>query len=229
MSDTHDTMFDVACRRAAKHGHGQSKRGNHRVEIDGPYVPLWTFVGLIHRIKGTLTCYYYDREIFAIDFTNARVTDFNMLSYSVSTTNNIHAWMAVCRRMFPSVVAAWRGHWSCWTLRQGGNGRYVSNWVTGPQVDVIENLLERFVKRVPWVYEDRYGIRWFAWEKFDEPLASAFHNSSGFLSREQNWRYFDFDWDSNGEWTRRFKSDDAKRRWEQRKRKRELAQRRRAA
>jgi len=200
MSDVYDTMLGVALRRAGRHGEGASSRRNKRIKVSGPYKPLWTFVGPIHRVDGVVTCYYYNQAVFAIDFINARITNFDMTSYSLSTGANISGWRYACWRMFtfPRHIH----QYSAWMGTADGSA------------------YARFCKRAPWVHDDSRGVRWFAWELYDSALAHVYHRSRTFLGTDQNWRYFDYDWDDFGEWTRHFKNADAERRWNMRERKR---------
>jgi len=218
MSDVYDTMLGVALRRAGRHGKGNSSRRNKRIEVSGPYKPLWTFVGPIHRVEGVVTCFYYNQPVFAVDFINARITNFDMTSYSLSTGANIRGWEYSCWRMFtfPAYVRVYHS-WMCAPPpyehhQPGSDGAY-----------------DRFSCRVPWVHDDPRGVRWFAWEHYDRDLARVYHQSNAFLSGDQNWRYFDYDWDDFGKWTRHFKNADAERRWKMRERKREREARKKAA
>ena len=63
---------------------------------------------------------------------------------------------------------------------------------------------------------------------FDEALAQVYHRSCDFLREDQNWRYFDYDWDNRGDWTVKYKDDDAQRRYMQRERQRARAQKKAA-
>jgi hypothetical protein len=218
MSDVYYTMMGVALHRAGRHGKGNSSRKNKRIEVSGPYKPLWTFVGLIHRVEGVVTCFYYNQPIFAVDFINARITNFDMTSYSLSTGENIRRWEYACYRMFTFppyvyVYHSWVHTPSHYEPHQPGSA----------------DAYARFSRLVPWVHDDLRGVRWFAWEHYDSALAETYHQSNEFLRSDQNWRYFDYDWDDFGKWTRHFKNADAERRWKMRERKRERAARKKAA
>jgi len=215
-----EEMFQAACNRARRKGYGDSFRGKHKVVVEGEYRQLMTFVNLEHRINGVVTCYYYNSEIFAIDFINKRITNFKMERYSISTSRNISTWEWVFRTKYDH-ERKWHGY-SFWT---GGHEAYGAN--VGDFGKSLNTMYDRFCAKVPWVYFDGNGIHWFAWDKYDMSLASEFFESRTFLYNKQNWRYFDYNWDEQGRWTRRFKNADAEKRWHKRE-KRHLAMRKAA-
>ena len=209
-----EEMFRTACKRSAKTGHGQSERGNRMVSVDGEYRPVWTFLGIIPRLHGIITCVYYSSKIFAIDFINNRVTNFGMSGYSMSTGQNLHGWEDVCASMFPHLLEKWK-----WKYGE---------WVDRNTLPDVQTMYGRFCAKVPWIYVDKNDVRWFEWDKFDEALAQVYHRGCDFLREDQNWRYFDYDWDNRGDWTVKYKDDDAQRRYMQRERQRARAQKKAA-
>lgn len=157
---------------------------------------------------GTLWCWYYRRGVLAIDFTNEMITDFGYTDYSTTTTRNIRGWMQALRdrgiRLDDLCV------WSHFT-RNRDSGRRGQKFIVLP-------YFEEFRDRVPWrVIRD--GNAWFHWPSFNHALCQQYWDSFYFLRREQNWRYWEFAW-IDGRWDKRFLSDDAKRRWEQREKRR---------
>jgi YD repeat-containing protein len=56
-------------------------------------------------------------------------------------------------------------------------------------------------------------VWWFDWELYDSALDVEYYLSTHDLARDQNWRYYAYDWDAQGKWSKRFINDDAKRRF----------------
>lgn len=209
--DTFNQMLQTACKRARKDGRGESSRGNRKCVVDGRYDPIWTFLGIVHRIHGTVTCYYFDSAVFAIDFINERVTDFGMRGYSMTTGPNINGWESAVDKLLTLTGGKWRWNYSRWTFSNKPRKDYY--WK--PAEPTPETDFERFCKRLPWIYIDKSGQRWFLWKKYDETLAQQYDDGWTFLHNDQNWRYFEYDWDSKKgyNWVRKFKDKDAERRW----------------
>ena len=179
--------------------------------INGKYDPIWTFLGIIHRIHGVVTCYYFNSAIFAIDFINERVTNFGMDGYSTTTGANIGGWESACAKLGDCTESAWRWDYSRWTVSDEPRTSYYRRTV----MPAPATEFERFCKRIPWVDIDHAGRRWFLWKKFDKTLAQQYDDSWNFLHNDQNWRYFTYDWGTEKglNWIRKFKDEDAERRW----------------
>ena len=167
-----------------------SQNRNKRFERIGEYRPLWTFHGPVHRVKGCVTAYFYGAPIFAIDFVNKRLTDFGMRNYSMSTGQNVRSWSYKLLRIFS--LGKWQHEYGMWTQAEGD---------------------PKFRNHVDWLWRDMRSRYWFCWDKFDPDQAKSYLASTSFLRKDQNWRYFEYDWDENGLWTRRFINEDAERRW----------------
>ena len=190
--------------------HGQSSRGNRRIGFIGTYKELPSFeFGSIPVMTGKLTCWYYSSAIFSVDFDNKRITDFGMEGYSVSTDNNIYRWRDALRELLKpynerafciSSEALWSGRCR-WTSPARGGSKF------------LQVLFERFRRRAPWAYQDQNMVWWFDWELYDTDLEEVYFNSCSDLCENQDWRYYTYDWDAQGKWSKRFISADAERRY----------------
>jgi hypothetical protein len=177
--------------RAIEKG-GYAQNGNREVRIYGDIRETWTFAGPRWRLDGKIECRYYGTRILTLDLVNKEITDHGMNAYNSCTRNTISGWEDVLFDEFglrPLKYNYWQ-----WTR------------LPTPGTDYA-----RFVARAPWV---RAG--WFRWELFDSTLANAFNEGQSFLSNDQNWRWFNYDWDQDGNWSRRFINANAERRYRQR-------------
>lgn len=195
-------MLDIALRR------GQSvKASRHRrIDVEGEYRKIQTFAGECRWLNGTIVCSYYNSDIFALDTINQRVTTFGMDRYSISTQAHLSGWRAAVRGLGIVPTSA---------LYCG------SDWVAKKAHQ------DPFMARVPWCQRVD-GVNWFHWPAFDEDLAYAWGGGKYFLRQSQNWRYFTYAWNEQGEWERRFIDAEAEKRWnarERKKRKRDLSAR----
>jgi len=197
---------------------GSSHRKNRRVEFEGTFKELPSFeFGHVVIMTGKLTCWYHSSEILCVDFDKKQVTDFGMSGYSTSTTRNLHAWRAALYAVLrPSLtydfcisVEALYGS-SAWTASKS---RYHEGqgW---------RQRRERFKSQAPWNYKDANGVWWFDWELFDPALSNAYYAAGNDLAQDQAWRYYTYDWDAQGKWSKRFIDADAERRYLARKKKR---------
>ncbi len=213
MSDTHRKLILTALKK------GDARRGNYDVHKEGEYVPVWTFTGIEHIIKGHVICEYFGTPVVAIDFLKEAITDFGMDGYSVTTSQNISRWSRALHEIFPSVPdTAW------WNFQ-----RYTSYYRDVEGEPGVSSEWSRFLKRVSWVGPiDRWMLRskhpgnarWFFWRKFDKALDDLYVEGRVFLAQNQNWRYFKHDWDEKGNWVRSFINADAQRKWHARERRR---------
>lgn len=177
--------------RAIEKG-GYAQNGNREVRIIGDIRETWTFAGPWWRLDGRIECRYYGTRILTLDFENKALTDYGMHDYNTCTSNTISGWTDVLFDMFGLRRIAY--HFSQWTRPPTPNTDYA-----------------RFVARVPWA-----GDGWFRWELFDQALADTFNEGQSSLRDGQNWRWFDYDWDQDGNWSRKFINADAERRYRQR-------------
>lgn len=193
----------------------RSTRGNHSITIEeGDIEPNETFAGPKHVLNGTIVFRYHGTCILGIDFVNKRITNFGNAGYSISTDQNIASWegfvRVALRYQFPDEVRFYQG----WLPHI--SHRYKPD---DTSVAVVETMHNRFMARCPWVVRD-WQDKWFHWNLFDEKMAKQHGESAAFLHTEQNWRYFTYDWDADGNWTRKFIDADAEKRWKMREAKR---------
>ena len=177
--------------RAIEKG-GYAQNGNREVWVRGDVREIWTFGGPCWRLNGKIDCRYYGTRILTLDLENKAITDYGMHAYNSCTSNTIRGWTDVLFDMFG--------------LRKQAYGFFLWTRPPTPNTDYA-----RFVTRVPWA-----GDGWFHWEQFDPVLADQYDESQAFLRNNQNWRWFGYDWDQNGNWSRRFINADAERRYRQR-------------
>lgn len=200
-----EDAFEKMLRIAAERG-GEYSKGNRWISIQRLSLiePLF---GKFLMPKGHVICGYYSSRIFSIDFDKKLVTDYGMPSYSVSTGQNIRAWEAAFRVFFkPFLPENLLWQYSRWT----SSPRYVR-----PEANT---RFKRFTEKAPWVHVDGERVAWFYWPAWDEALANRYGDGEAFLRENQNWRYFDYAWDSAGNWTRFFLSEEARHRWTARER-----------
>jgi hypothetical protein len=174
---------------------GYAKQGNREIHVLGDVHRIWTFTGPRFRNEGRIDCLYYDTTVLSLDFVNKRITDGNWRAYNSCTKQTIAGYEDVLFGLFS--LNHFKYTYSLWTKPASPNTTY-----------------GRFVQRIPWVVHG-----WFLWEAYDERLADAFHESLRDLQKDQNWRWFDYDWDQDGNWSRRFINPDAERRFRQKEKK----------
>jgi len=206
-------MIETAIKR------GRASRGNRRVEFEGTYQVLPSFeLGNVPVMTGRLTCWYYSSPVFCVDFDNKRITDFGMIGYSVSTSNNIRHW----KHALSCILRPNKGSTLC--IPSGAIGE--SGVWTAPAKGYQDKQgwrshRERFKARAPWCYQGTGMVWWFDWELFDPALNEEYYLSIQDLARDQNWRYYAYFWDAQGKWSKRFIDDDAKRRFLARQKKKQ--------
>lgn len=171
---------------------GYAQNGNREVNVYGDVHEAWTFAGPCWRLDGQIECRYYGTRILTLDLANKAITDHGTYSYSTCTSNTIRGWTDVLFDMFG--------------LRKRATG--FSLWT---KIPALNTNYARFVARVPWT---KGG--WFHWDLFNKDLADQYDEGESFLQENNNWRWFDYDWDQTGNWSRKFINADAERRYRQR-------------
>lgn len=171
---------------------GHARNGNREVWVHGDVREILTFAGPCWNLNGKIDCSYYGTRILTLDLEKKAITDYGMYAYNTCTSNTISGWTDVMFDIFG--------------LRKRVYG--FSQWTLPPTPDTN---YARFVTHVPWVRDG-----WFHWEQFNQTLADQYNEGQTFLGENQNWRWFDYDWDQNGNWSRKFINADAERRYRQR-------------
>lgn len=183
--------------KAIKKGSARDK--NRGVTITGTLKRHATFTGPFMQLKGVIEFDYYESRILTVDFVNRRVTDHGMSSYGSDTRKTLGGYFYALACLFKADVPS--------RIRY----RY-SRWTEIPRPKTSRH---RFMQRAPWVDVDGYTV-WFRWDYYDQGLVDIYDASEAFLRKGQNWRWFEYDWDADGRWSRKFIDANAERRYRQR-------------
>jgi hypothetical protein len=149
-----------------------------------------------------IDCVYHSSTILSVDFIEKRISCFGFRNRSISTAWNLDAYIDAVSSQTKGVPDwVWR-EFEKWT-----NFRYWQDRCYTRSAElkkVIKEHRERFDP--PWLKRE-----YFYWEKFEPHIAKDFENSINFLCRDQNYRYFRFDW-TEGVWGYNFIDEAARRR-----------------
>lgn len=157
---------------------------------------------------------HYARTILTLDLTHHLIAHHGYDGYSMTTNRNIveysHA-LAEHGLLPQDVLYVWRQWTKKTPMFVGSSG--------------ADARFDEFRKRAPWCIPDDSTPRswWFHWPSFDEALADQYWGSERHLCRDQNWRYFTWEWDSAGRWARRFIGPTEEGRYQARERRRKRA------
>lgn len=183
--------------KAVKKGSARDK--NRGVTVTGTLKRHVSFTGPFMQLKGVIEFDYYDSRVLTIDFVNRRVTDHGMSSYGSDTRKTLGGYFDALACLFKADVPS--------RIRY----RY-SRWTEIPRPKTSRH---RFMQRAPWVDVDGYTV-WFRWDYYDQGLVDIYDASETFLRKNQNWRWFMYDWDEHGAWSCKFIDAKAERRYRQR-------------
>ena len=193
METPYDSMLTLALKK------GRVRRGNREVVVDGTFRRVWSLVGPVDSFEGEICCFYHGSKILTVDMTRQRMSDHGYRGYSVSTTRNLGGWLRAVNELvcddLPFSIYDY-GYWVSDKVRIGdAHLRFVNKtgWVDGP---------------------------WLRWHNYDTALAEQHRKSLVCLWRDQNWRYFTYDWDDKGAWVRRFLDAKSEKLWHDRERRR---------
>lgn len=182
-------------RKAFKKGSARDK--NRGATVTGTLKEYATFTGPFVQLKGVIEFDYYDSRILTVDFINRRITDHGMSSYGSDTRKTISGYVQ-------ALVELGKSHFP--------GMRSFTRWTSIPR---SKTSYGRFLRKAPWADWD-YGSVWFRWELYDEALVETYDASEAFLRKGQNWRWFEYDWDADGRWSRKFIDANAERRYRKR-------------
>lgn len=198
-------MLQIAIKR------GQSTRGNHQIIANGVIDWNESFLGPHPVFNGSLKFYYHSNPILGIDMVKKRVTNFGYAGYSISTGQNIDSWESYVALLFPRQFQRYLSY-ARWLPRRNdpfadGEAAYAESY-------------RRFCTWAPWIVKDAHGDKWVQWNLLDRAAIARYDEGVSFLRNDQNWRYFEYGWDDQGRWERRFKNGQAQVRWTAREKKR---------
>jgi hypothetical protein len=185
-------------KKAIKKGTAHDK--NRGVTVTGTLKRYDTLAGPFMQLKGIIEFGYYDSRVLTVDFVNRRITDHGMSSYGSDTRKTLSGYVEALITLFKQDIPA-----------RSVRYRY-SRWTAIPRPKTAQH---RFMRRAPWVDFD-YGNVWFRWDLYDDALVDLYDQSEAFLRKDQNWRWFEYDWDEQGQWSRKFIDAKAERRYRQR-------------
>lgn len=184
-----------------RNGSTRNSKCNRRIETVGMFETLWTMTGPVQIPHGAgLSFWHYSSNVLTVDLTRKRIAHHGYDKRSMTTSRNINGWtdaLAVHNLLPKSLQWCWLS----WTPR---SSRYVSK-------DSPDARFEAYRARVPWL-EKEGDDWWFLWEQWDDAIAETYWASAADLRDDQRWRYFTYDWDADGKWTRRFVDAEAERR-----------------
>jgi hypothetical protein len=201
------SRYNAQIHRALVRGQTIHKARHTQATFDGAVRKLVTFDGYQQYITGTLHCYHHATRVLSVDFTNDCMTDYGYDGYSPSTSRNIAGWIS-------ALAAARIQNLSCVHVRAP------TLWTEAGRKPVpVRNrrryaALLRFQSRAPWVVNVD-GALWLSGKAYDQHLCDHFERSMReiFNTPDTYWRWFMYDWDAAGKWSRRYIDAAAERCW----------------
>lgn len=210
---TERRMLQTALRRK----YSTRKKIECSVSAEGDVRQIVTFFGLFYACDGVLTVRHHNTKVLAVDFVNRRITDFGYGSYSQTTRLRISNFQNAIQGTFPNTVPDWvfyRYRRWCDPVPNIYNRHK-------PAPKKKQTMFDDFIERMPWAQRDCDGTLWFAWDLYDERMHEPLDEAYEFLRNDQNWRYWKYGWDAQGQWVKKFIDEDARRRWQAREQKRQ--------
>lgn len=190
--------------RALERGRCVNASTNAKIVFKGAYQQLWTFEGPRSIATGWMEFHHYDARVMAVDFDHDRITDFGYSGHSPTTTLNINMWLRALQgleveNMFSLTARAFPFAWT----------RTIHNKLRG--AGYHEEMWQRFRARVPWVWKSPSRDWWFYGPGWSSALFDAFGegreealNGPNNEHPGEGYRWFTYDWDKDGRWTKRF-------------------------
>lgn len=211
---TKSSDFAEMMRVAAKRG--ESTRGHRRLVFDGTYSPRMTFAGPFPQMHGRIICSFEREPLYIVDFDKSMTWQARGQRTNLVTMDLIH-WRYELYKHFRLPMCVLSD--SIW---------HPSSVYTGGVAKVTlrrREMLCTFLTRAPWYRPESIDGRrgWFHWPSFDEALVDQHEASERLVWTDQNWRYFTFEWDENGNWVQRFVDENARRRYRLRCKRRDKA------
>lgn len=192
---------------------GTGKNASTRMTFDGVHRELWSFRGRERFLTGQMHFWHCESRVLSIDFDKDLITDHGFTGFSPTTSRYLSTWMTELRGANIHHMVSLADD-----LRPFDWTRTVNNRLRG--AGFHEEMWQRFRAGVPWVKRID-GSWWFYGPGWSHALDVEYRQSrANLLSDGVSWRWFIYDWDAEGRWSKRFIDADAERRWNKRQAKR---------
>jgi hypothetical protein len=213
MTRSHMHRINISERRVANDVEqawdtGKTENASTRIVFDGTHRELWSFRGRRRFVTGQMCFWHYQSKVMSVDFDRDLVTDHGFTGYSPTTSAYLRVWLALLQQ-----AGVWHAvslsvdfrpfNWTCTEKQVRGAGYHKDMW-------------ERFRAGAPWVRKHD-GAWWFHGPSYQQTLVGLYEASrQDVLKDGVSWRWFTYDWDAEGRWSKRFIDANAERRWNKR-------------